>query len=124
MNAPPPGFAEGEFRKARASQPNKSCVQVARRDGWVEIRDDKTTFGAVNDHRIVFNADEFDHFLTSVRAGTTEGLCLEMEPRADGTHAFRRADGSGDELEFTDSEVAAFLDGVHAGEFDAAAYAV
>jgi hypothetical protein len=121
-SAPPPTFAEGEFRKASASQPDKACVQVARRDGWVEIRDDKTAFGALDDHRIILTAEEFDHFLASVRTGTTEGLCLEMVLRADGV-AFRRANGSGIELEFTDSEVSAFLAGVRAGEFAVAAYA-
>lgn len=122
MNATPPTFAEDEFRKALASQPDKSCVQVARRGGWVEVRDDKTTFGSPADHRLVFTDQEFDHFLAAVRAGTTEDLCLEMVRRPDGGHAFRRANGS-IELEFTAREVAAFLDGVRAGEFDVAAYA-
>lgn len=119
-----PSFGEHEFRKASASDPHKECVQVARRDGWVEIRDDKTTFGAADDHRLVFIDQEFDHFLAGVRSGTTTGLCLEMTQHWDGTHSFRRAapyaSGPSVELRFTDAEVAAFLAGVHAGEFDVA----
>uniref|UniRef100_UPI003F491789 DUF397 domain-containing protein n=1 Tax=Pseudonocardia sp. CA-138482 TaxID=3240023 RepID=UPI003F491789 len=122
MKATPPSFAEGEFRKASASQPDKSCVQVARRGGWVEVRDDKTTFGSPADHRLVFTDTEFDAALTGLRAGTTAGLPLHITRRPDGTHTFRRADGT-TELGFTAREVTAFLDGVHAGEFDTAAYA-
>jgi Domain of unknown function (DUF397) len=69
MSSAQPTFAECEFRKASASQPGKECVQVARRDGWVEIRDDKTAFGAPDDHRLAFTAQQFDHFLTAIRAG-------------------------------------------------------
>lgn len=128
MNDKRPSFGEHEFRKASASDPHKECVRVARRDGWVEIRDDKTTFGTPDDHRLVFTDLEFDHFLAGVRSGTTTGLCLEMTRHGDGTHNFRRTSpyatgGASSELRFTDAEVAAFLAGVHAGEFDVAAYA-
>jgi Domain of unknown function (DUF397) len=122
MNSAPPTFAECEFRKASASQPDKACVQVARRGGWVEVRDDKTTFGSPADHRLVFTDAEFDAVLAGLRAGDTMGLPLHIARRPDGTHTFRRADGS-IELEFTAREVTAFLDGVRAGEFDATAYA-
>ncbi|WP_210435098.1 hypothetical protein [Saccharopolyspora sp. ASAGF58] len=57
MNTTPPLSAEGEFRKAARSQPDLSCVCVARRDGWVELRDDKTVFGGPDDHRLVFTAE-------------------------------------------------------------------
>lgn len=65
----PPTFAEDEFFKAAASLPDRECVCVARRDGWVELRDDKTTFGAPNDLRLRFTEDQFDTFLAGVRAG-------------------------------------------------------
>ncbi|WP_223838277.1 hypothetical protein [Saccharopolyspora pogona] len=51
--APSLAFAEIDFRKAGKSVPDKDCVCVARRDGWVELRDDKTVFGAPDDHRLV-----------------------------------------------------------------------
>ncbi|MGP4015053.1 hypothetical protein [Saccharopolyspora sp. 5N708] len=43
MTSALPAFAEHDFRKASASDPSKECVRVARRDGWVELRDDKTS---------------------------------------------------------------------------------
>lgn len=64
-----PTFAQHDFQKASASKPEGECVQVARRDSWVEIRDDKTTFGAPNDHRLIFTAGQFDRFLAAIRAG-------------------------------------------------------
>lgn len=66
-------FAQHDFHKASASNPHGDCVQVARGDGWVEIRDDKTTFGAPNDHRLIFTAKQFDCFLTATRAGELGG---------------------------------------------------
>ncbi|RKT86356.1 protein of unknown function [Saccharopolyspora antimicrobica] len=122
MTSTPPTFAEHDFRKASASQPNKECVRVARRDGWVELRDDKTAFGAPDDHRLVFTEAQFDQFLTSTRSGQTSGLCLEMTRRTDGMYAFRstvpQPGGTAAELTFTEAEVAAFRDGVTRGEFD------
>jgi Domain of unknown function (DUF397) len=64
-----PAFTEAEFRKASASKQDRECIRVARRDGWVEIRDDKTTFGAPDDHRLAFPARQFDHFLAAIRSG-------------------------------------------------------
>jgi hypothetical protein len=60
-----PTFTEADFRKATPSEPNQSCVHVARRGGRVEVRDSKTTFGAPNDHRLAFTTDQFATFLTS-----------------------------------------------------------
>ncbi|GAA1245091.1 hypothetical protein GCM10009676_33750 [Prauserella halophila] len=122
MNTAPPSFAEVEFRKATRSEPDKECVRVARRDGWVELRDDKTVFGAAEDQRLVFTAEEFDAYLAGARAGEPEGLCLEMVRRTDGTYVFRRRGGAV-ELVFTAAEVAAFQDGIVKHEFDAIAYA-
>ncbi|MEV0702713.1 DUF397 domain-containing protein [Saccharopolyspora sp. NPDC050389] len=122
--APSLAFAEIDFRKASKSVPDKDCVCVARRDGWVELRDDKTVFGASDDHRLVFTAEEFDAFLAGAREGRTEGLCLEITRRdADGMHVFRRRGWAAVELVFTEAELLAFQDGIANHEFDAIAYA-
>ncbi|MEV0088701.1 DUF397 domain-containing protein [Saccharopolyspora sp. NPDC050642] len=122
MTSTRPAFAEHEFRKASASHANQECVRVARRNGWVELRDDKTVFGAPDDHRLVFTEAQFDRFLTSARSGQTSGLCLEMTRRPDGRYTFRSAvpqsGGTAVELTFTEAEVVAFRDGVARGEFD------
>ncbi|MEV5544368.1 DUF397 domain-containing protein [Saccharopolyspora shandongensis] len=122
MTSTPPAFAERDFRKASASHANQECVRVARRDGWVGLRDDKTPFGAHDDLRLVFTEPQFDAFLAGVRSGQTAGLCLEMTRRSDGMYAFRSAapqpSGTAEELEFSEAEVLAFLDGVAQGEFD------
>lgn len=122
-----PTFTENDFRKASASQPDRECVRVARRDGWVELRDDKTTFGTPEDTRLVLTAAQFDDFLQRVRAGETTGLPIEMEPRDDGTFVFRNAaaqrPAAPARLEFSASEVEAFLDGIRRGEFDREAFA-
>ncbi|PKW18038.1 DUF397 domain-containing protein [Saccharopolyspora spinosa] len=121
--APSLAFAESEFRKASKSRPDKDCVRVARRDGWVELRDDKTVFGAPDDDRLVFTAEEFDAFLAGVREGCTEGLCLEINRRdTDGMYVFRRRGWAAVELVFTEAELLAFQDGVTNHEFDAIAY--
>ena len=123
MNTAPPLFAEAEFRKAVRSEPDKNCVMVARRGGWVELRDSKTTFGAAGDHRLVFTAEEFDAYLAGARAGRSDGLCLEITAREDGAHLFRRRGWAGVELVFTKAETAAFQDGVANREFETNAYA-
>jgi hypothetical protein len=64
-----PTFDEHEFRKSTRSYPDRECVRVARRDGWVEIRDDKSAFGAPDDHRLSFTEAQFDRYLAAVRAG-------------------------------------------------------
>jgi hypothetical protein len=61
----PPAFAEIEFRKSSWSVPDKDCVHVARRVGWVAVRDSKVPFGGSGDQHLVFAADRFDGFLTS-----------------------------------------------------------
>jgi len=122
-----PTFEAHEFRKATRSEPDKDCVRVARRDGWVELRDDKTTFDAPDDHRLVFTAEQFDTFLNGTRAGETGGHCLEITRRADGGYAFlgtvaQASDEPAPSLKFSETEVAAFLDGVAQREFDPPAY--
>lgn len=122
-----PTFAEHEFRKATRSDPYKDCVRVARRDGWVEVRDDKTAFGAPDDVRLVFPDEQFDAYLASERSGDTSGRCIKVTRRPDGLYSFRStvSQSSGaDELLFTEREIEAFRDGVARGEFDLTAYAV
>lgn len=128
MTARRPTFAEHEFRKATRSEPNQDCVRLARRDNWVELRDDKTTFGAPDDHRLVFTADQFDALLTAIRtAQPTDGHCLHMNPLPNGTIRFsgspaqHSSQGTEAQLNFTRDEVAAFLDGVINNEFKAQA---
>ena len=118
-----PAFTPGEFRKASASRPDKECVRVARRDGWVELRDDKKIFDAPDDHRLVFTDGQFDTFLASVRAGNPDNQCLAITRRPDGMYTFRNAaphttNLSTVQLVFTQTEVAAFLDGITKNEFD------
>lgn len=116
-----PAFAEREFRKASASNPDRQCVRVARRDGWVELRDDKRAFGARDDVRLVFTETQFDEFLTGTRSGQTSGHCLTVIAQGDGTYTMRSTvpqSAVGEELEFTEGEIQAFLDGVARGEFD------
>jgi hypothetical protein len=64
-----PHFTEADFRKASFSQPDQNCVEVARRGGWAEVRDDKVAYGTPDDHHLAFPAAEFDAFLTAVRQG-------------------------------------------------------
>ncbi|WP_190812374.1 DUF397 domain-containing protein [Saccharopolyspora pogona] len=75
---PRPQFAERDFRKATRSEPDKQCVRVARRDGWVELRDDKAVFGAPDDHRLVFTAEEFDAFLAPIHRGGFEVILVSF----------------------------------------------
>lgn len=116
-------FAETDFRKATASQPDKDCVRVARRDNLVELRDDKTEFGAADDHRLILSAEQFDAFQTAARTGLldrSQGLSITV--RDDGNYSFR-APFHDAPLVFTQAEVIAFLDGVARREFDAPAFA-
>ena len=122
-----PAFTPGEFRKASASRPDKECVCVARRDGWVELRDDKKEFDAPDDHRLLFTDEQFDTFLASVRAGNPDNQCLEITHRHDGMYSFRSAAPHTTnlrtaELVFTQTELAAFLDGIKKDEFKLPTY--
>jgi hypothetical protein len=120
----PPPFHEGEFRKAQRSEPYKDCVHVARRAGWVALRDTKMTFGASDDHLLLLTDEEFDGYQTGVRSGQFEGHALRVTGRADGTYVFTKASSTlGVELIFTRSELLAFHDGIAQREFDLLAYA-
>jgi hypothetical protein len=113
-----PHFAEKDFRKATASNPDRECVRVARRGSWVELRDDKTAFGAPDDHRIVLTAAEFDRFQAGIRAGRPDGP-LRLDRQGDGTYLLRTETVA---LSFTEPEVRAFLAGIRNHEFDSAAF--
>lgn len=119
MSVQPPTFGVDEFRKASKSEPHRECVCVARRDGWVEIRDDKTDFGSPADHRLRLTDSEFDTALARIRAGeSTQGTYLDISATKDGTFVMRSAQNQGRaQLRFTKAEIDAFYDGVHKGEF-------
>ena len=116
MSSSTPTFGEHEFRKANISNPNRECVRVARRDGWVEIRDDKTTFGAPDDHRIRLTETQFDNYQLAVASGNSPGHYLELTPRPDDKQTLR-SPNSPAELVFTDREITAFHHGIHNGDF-------
>ncbi|ANY05904.1 DUF397 domain-containing protein [Pseudonocardia sp. HH130630-07] len=116
----PPEFGEADFRTATASQPNGDCVQVARRAGWVALRDDKTDFGADDDHRLLLTGDAFDRAQDAWRTGGSTGP-VRIADRGDG-HVMRLDDRSSSELSFSTAEIEAFLDGVIRGEFDSTRY--
>ncbi len=118
MGAMRPHFAAEDFRKAKASEPDKDCVRVARGSGWVELRDDKTAFGAPDDHRIVLTSAEFDRFQAGIRSGRPEGP-LRLDRQVDGTYLLRTEAVT---LTFTEPEVRAFRSGIRNNEFDLAAY--
>jgi Domain of unknown function (DUF397) len=128
MINPPPTFTEGEFRKASRSEPDKQCVHVARRAGWVEVRDTKKVFDAADDHRLVFTAEQFDDVQAAIRAGRSFGHLVQITVNDDGMNVFRSAvfqpgPAMDAALEFSDGELLAFYDGVLAHEFDEAAFA-
>jgi len=107
-------FAPEEFVKAGRSSPDKDCVEVARRDGWVELRDDKLKDTLYYD-RVALRLTEahFDAFQAALRAGTdiTGRYEIDVLQREDGHYEFRTA-GSDVVLVFTPAEVNAFHHGV------------
>lgn len=64
-----PTFTEADFRKSSRSEPDRDCVLVARRAGWVEMRDSKIAFGAANDRHLVLTELEGSALLRAVQAG-------------------------------------------------------
>ncbi|MET8763083.1 DUF397 domain-containing protein [Lentzea sp. NPDC004782] len=127
MIANAPVFEEADFRKSSRSNPDKDCVHVARRDGWVAVRDTKKVFGAPDDHRMWFTADQFDAFLAGLGRGELSGHCIEVVVRDDGARVFRstvpQPSGTA-ELEFTIGEFFAFHASAIEGEFAERAFAV
>jgi hypothetical protein len=126
MTPSAPMFEEADFRKSSRSVPDKDCVHVARRDGWVMVRDTKKVFGAPDDHQLLFTAAQFDGFLAGLSRGELSGHCIEVTIREDGVRAFRSAvpqPSGAVELEFTTSEFRAFCVAVSEGEFTEQAFA-
>lgn len=63
-------FGRNDFRKATYSGQNpQACVEVARRAGWVAIRDSKLPWNSANDHRLMFSGEQLDAFLAGIRDG-------------------------------------------------------
>lgn len=122
----PPAFQSRDFRKSRLStESGNNCVLVARRSGWVEVRDSKREFGAADDVRLVFTAEQFDGFLADIRDGGVADRCIAVTARADGLNVVLStvAQPGGKALLFTNDELFAFYDGVRNDEFTEAAYA-
>lgn len=121
INHTPPVFTDEEFRKASRSSPNQNCVTIARRDGVVEVRDDKLK-GTPYYERLALRLPEaeFDRFQAAVREGENlTGQHLIVTERPDGDTEFRVAN-SDTVLAFDPAEIAAFYDGVAKREFDTA----
>ncbi|SRR6266568_4459004 len=119
INPSPPVFSAAEFRKATLSEPSANCVEIARRDGWVEVRDDKLK-GTPYYNVVVLRLPEikFDVYQAAVRNGaSTASLHLAVTRRADSNYEFRVAE-TDTVLLFDQSEVDAFHDGVVKHEFD------
>ncbi|HET9137729.1 DUF397 domain-containing protein [Actinophytocola sp.] len=53
-------YAEPTFRKSSFSDPNQECVEVARHDDWVQVRDSKA---GPDDGRLTFVGARFTEFL-------------------------------------------------------------
>lgn len=69
-NSPRPEFERSQFRKAtRSGQNPQACVEVARGQGWVAVRDSKQQWNSKNDYRLMFTAEQFDAFLEGARNG-------------------------------------------------------
>jgi Domain of unknown function (DUF397) len=117
-----PVFQRNQFRKSSSSGQNpQACVEVARGQGWVAVRDSKQTWGSPDDHRLVFTAEQFDNWLAALNTETPGTVCIEITPHSDHFYVLRdtSAQDRGYELRFTDAEIGAFLEGARNGEFSA-----
>lgn len=120
-----PVFERAVFRKAsRSGQNPQACVEVARGNGWVMVRDSKQQWNSEEDHRLVFTAEQFDAWLAARGAEATdtlcdETLCIDIARHADDVNVFRSTVPQDHDktLTFTDAEIEAFLDGARKGEF-------
>jgi uncharacterized protein DUF397 len=120
FNESMPVFERGVFRKAsRSGQNPQACVEVARGNGWVVIRDSKQQWHSEEDHRLVFTAEQFDAWLAAQSAEATDTVCIEIARHADDDNVFRSTVPQEHDktLTFTDAEIEAFLDGARKGEF-------
>lgn len=55
-------FSHSTWQKSTRSQQSGQCVELARTDGWIGLRDSKEPGGPV----LVFTAEEFATFLDGV----------------------------------------------------------
>lgn len=63
-------FSSARWRKARASDSQNACVEVAYRDGVIGMRDSKDPEGPV----LRFTPEEWAAFLSGVHAGEFDSL--------------------------------------------------
>lgn len=70
MSKPTVDFTGTAWRKARASDSQGSCVEVAYKDGVYGMRDSKDPDGPV----LRFTPDEWRAFLSGARAGEFDDL--------------------------------------------------
>jgi hypothetical protein len=120
INGLMPVFERDVFRKAlRSGQNPQACVEVARGNGWVVIRDSKQRWNSEEDHRLVFTAEQFDAWVAAQCAVATDTLCIDIARHADDVNVFRSIVPQEHDktLTFTDAEIEAFLDGARKGEF-------
>ena len=111
-------FAAPDFHPpSRSEDVNSTCVDLACRDGVVELRDSKVEFGSPADHRIRLGYTEFDAFQRGVRTGHLDDLPVVVTLRADGRYELR-ADGRAEVLVFNRAEIDAFYHDIHTGRYD------
>lgn len=108
------------FHKAQASQADNECVEVARLDDRVIIRNSRTVFRGPDDTWLIVPAADFDAYQDAIRNSFPTGaLNLTITTAGPDTHIMRLT-GTVDILIYTSREIAAFHDGVRHHEFDRA----
>lgn len=115
-----PTFEREQFRKStRSGQNPRACVEVARTHDWVVVRDSKQPWESTSDHRLIFTGTQFDAWIASLRTEPTGTGCIEITRDDTGSNELRSTVAQAHEhaLQFTDAEIAAFLDGARDGEF-------
>ena len=135
-------FSDNEFRKASRSgnQNWPNCVEIARRDGVVELRDSKRKGAATYaTTALQVTAREFDDFQNAVRAADVRtsyvarevlaGCALVITSLGQNQNIIhlsgvQHGELAMDALTYTDDEIIAFFDGVHEREFDLDSVAV
>jgi hypothetical protein len=96
-------------RPTRCDNSGPNCVEVARADSGVFVRDSKTP-GPV----LLFAHRHWDDLIGQITAGQTPAV---LSWNAPGTRAELRAPGDDTVLTFTADEITAFTDSVKAGQY-------
>ena len=108
------------WRKATASNPSGCCLEATASTGGVTVRHSKDPSG----HQLHFSAEQWEFLLTQTRqSGPAPFTTREHIPVSDGVaahYALTSPNNPGTVLWFTPSEVAAFIKGATAREFDLA----